>query len=356
MISLAINHILLLSSVHPPNDPRIVGKILQSLSKTFKVSYYLPQKRYDQLLARFFLVHPIILLKFLQIRPKIVYIFVAELLPLAFVFEWFGSKIIYEVQENLYKKISTKTQNKHWLFQKVFSFFDQKARQRFHLIFTEDAYLKEYDNLKKSFAVVHNFSKKEWITRPLPNPISTDFFYAGVISNERGFDTIVAAILILKLKYPTIKLHLFGRLNINPNSIQGFDNVKDRLIFYGYTDQEVAFKTAQNCIAGLALLKPVGDYPDSYPSKIFDYMALGLPVITSDFEIYKNVVEASKCGFCISAFDAEILAKKMTWFIENPSERQKMGIKGRAAIIKKYNWENEAEKLIELCSQVLILD
>ena len=353
---MAINHILLLSSVHPPSDPRIVGKILPSLSKTFKMSYYLPQKRYDQLLVRFFFIHPIILLKFLKIRPKIVYIFVAELLPLAFVFQWFGSKIIYEVQENLYKKIATKTHNKNWLFQKIFSFFDQKARQHFYLVFTEDAYLKEYNDLKKSSAVVHNFAKKEWTTRPLPNPISTDFFYAGVISNERGFDTIVAAISILKIKYPTIKLHLFGRLNIDPNLIQGFDVVKDNLIFYGYIDQEIAFKTSQNCIAGLALLKPVGDYPDSYPSKIFDYMALGLPVITSDFEIYKNVVEASECGFCISAFDAETLGNKMTWLIENPSKQQRMGVNGRAAIIEKYNWENEAEKLIKLCSQVLILD
>ena len=50
---------------------------------------------------------------------------------------------------------------------------------------------------------------------------------------------------------------------------------------------------AARATAGLALLKPVGDYPDSYTTKLFEYMALGLPVITSDFPLYRDVVERS---------------------------------------------------------------
>ena len=349
---MAINRILLLSSAHPPNDPRIVGKILPSLSTYFEVEYYLPKRTYGHILSRFFLIHPTIFFKFLKVRPQIVYIFVAELLPMAFIFRCFGSTIIYEVQENLYKKIPTKTRNKSWLFRKIFSFFDQRARQYFYFVFTEDAYLNEYSNLKNPCRVIHNFAKQEWTKKPFPKPYSIDFFYAGVISLERGLDTIIAAITILKVKYPTIKLHFFGRLNINIYEVQNIDNLKDNLIFYGYTDQDITFKTAQNCIAGLALLKPVGDYPDSYPSKIFDYMALGLPVITADFEIYKKVVEASNCGFCISAFDTQTLIHKMEWLIENPIECHQMGQNGRSAIIEKYSWENEAEKLIELCKIV----
>lgn len=342
------NCILLLSSVHPPNDPRIVGKILPSLSQHFEVECYLPKKTYSHLLLRILLIHPIVFWKFIKLRPQVVHIFVAELLPLAFVFKWFGAKIIYEVQENLYKKIPTKNYNKGWLFRRLFTFFDQKARKDFNFVFTEDAYLQEYNNLKNNYAIVHNFAKIEWAEKVLPSTPSLDFVYMGVISLERAFDTIILAFGLLIKKYPTIKLHLFGRLNLNPEDVTGFNLVKNNFIFYGYTDQEKAFEIAKNTVAGLAILKPIGDYPDSYPSKIFDYMALSLPVITSDFEIYKQVIDASNCGFCISPFDAPMLAQKMSWLIENPTQCQVFGQNGRNAILEKYNWETEATKLVNL--------
>ncbi len=347
------NRILLLSTVHPINDPRIVGKIKNSLEKHFSVFCILPNKQYRRVFWRILLLQPAVLLKFLTIRPQIVHIFAPELLPLAFIFRWFGARIVYEVQENLYKKFPTKKYNKGWLFERLFSYFDQKARKSFYLIFTEDAYLNEYQNLANHYAIVHNFAKKEWLNLPQPTFESTDFLYAGVISNERAFDTMVAAIAILKKQYPTVKLHLFGRININLYDIFGYEDVKDNLIFYGYTNQQKIFETAQKTMAGIALLKPVGDYPDSYPSKIFDYMALGLPVITSDFELYTQLVEINECGFCISPNDAEMLAQKMNQLIENRKEAKKIGQNGRAAINKTYNWENEVANLIRLYERIL---
>ena len=58
-----------------------------------------------KLWQRLLLTHPLALWYFLRFRPHIVHIFVAELLPLAFIFRWLGAEVIYEVQENLYKKI-----------------------------------------------------------------------------------------------------------------------------------------------------------------------------------------------------------------------------------------------------------
>jgi glycosyltransferase involved in cell wall biosynthesis len=274
---------------------------------------------------------------------------VAELLPLAFVFRWFGAKVIYEVQENLYKKFPTKTYNRHSLFQQLFGYFDQKARHYFYFVFTEDSYLSEYQNIVKPSAVVHNFAHIQWLSWPMPvldiaNPA---FFYAGVISNERAFDVMLEAVQMLKKDYSTIKLHLFGRSNL-----LNVGRVQDKsIVFYGYTDQVTAFEKAKNCFAGLALLKPVGDYSESYPSKIFDYMALGLPVITSDFELYKAVVEDNDCGFCQSPYDAAQLAQTMRWFIQNPEKTKQIGENGRNAILEKYSWE--ADKLVALYDVVV---
>ncbi len=138
------------------------------------------------------------------------HIFVPELIPIAFLFQWLGAKVIYEVQENLYKKFSIKRYNKAVFYQQLFKFFDHAARKNFNCLFTEDAYLNEYKNLPLTSAVVHNYVSlpfidqyfgriEKQITKP---PV---FFYCGVISMERSFDVLVAALVKLKSNHPDFR-------------------------------------------------------------------------------------------------------------------------------------------------------
>lgn len=360
---LPLRRVLLLSTVHPATDPRIVGKIAPSLAEHYEVKILLPNQPpplglwyvrmpfFKTLLLRVLLCHPLAFVEFLRFRPHIVHIFVAELLPLAFIFRWLGAEVIYEVQENLYKKIPLKSYNRGWLFERLFHFFDQKARCTFKLIFTEDAYLNEYQNIPHPYAIIHNFASLYWLSTPLPIPnlVNPTFFYAGVISLERAFDTVLSALVIVKKSYPTIRLRLFGHLRIDSKLLDNsadYQFVKDNLVFYGYQPQEEAFKHTNDTLAGIALLKPIGDYADSYPTKLFDYMALGLPIITSDLPLLRAVVEPANCGFCVSPYDSEALAEQMIWCIEHPESLRKMGENGRNAIIEKYHWEEE--KLLEI--------
>jgi glycosyltransferase involved in cell wall biosynthesis len=366
MQSTSKKRILLLSTIHPANDQRIVGKVLPTLQSDFEVKVLLPQQPlgndlwhpriafFKQLWLRILLVHPVVLGAFLWYRPQIVHIFVAELLPLAFVFRWLGADIVYEVQENLYKKIPTKTYNKGWLFEQLFRYFDQKARRHFYFVFTEDAYLKTYQNLTNPHAVVHNFADPKWLSSTTLSPFSHRppvFFYAGVISFERGFDTMLAAVALVKKKYPDVLLKLFGHRRFadeQMHQLSDYEFTKDNLVFFGYVSQTQAFAHAQEAVAGIALLKPVGDYADSYPTKLFDYMALGLPVLTSDLPLLRAVVEVHQCGFCVGATDAHALAEKMLWLIENPEAAAQMAHNGQEAVRQHYNWESEGRKLKSL--------
>lgn len=358
-----LRRVLLLSTVHPATDPRIVGKIAPNLAEHYEVKTLLPNLSpsielwyirmpfFKNLLFRVLLCHPLAFVEFLRFRPHIVHIFVAELLPLAFVFRWFGAEVIYEVQENLYKKIPLKSYNRGWLFERLFRYFDQKARSTFKFIFTEDAYLNEYQNLKKSYAIIHNFASPELLSIPAPVPDvqQPTFFYAGVISYERAFDIMLKALVLVKKEHPAVRLRLFGHLRVSKKNLQEslyYQAVEENLIFYGYLPQKEVFEYTRDTLAGIALLKPVGDYADSYPTKLFDYMALGLPVITSDLPLLRAVVEPANCGFCVSPYDAEALAERMIWMIEHPERLRKMGEEGRRAVLEKYHWEKG--KLLEI--------
>jgi glycosyltransferase involved in cell wall biosynthesis len=367
--------VLLVSTVHPATDPRIFYKIAPSLATEYDVFCALPNAvhkhendqiqmialpEFRHLLLRLLFSHIVLLWKCLRIRPDLVHIFVPELIPAAFLFKWLGAVVIYEVQENLYKKFSIKRYNNARLYQTLFRFFDHQARKHFYCIFTETAYLNEYTNLDLPFAVIHNYASLSFIdahsVENQNNSAAPEFFYSGVISLERSFDILIAALAKLKPFYPDFKMHLFGFVRITPDEIEklpGYHSVSKNLVLYGYADQKTIFKFAQKAVAGIALLKPLADYPDSYTTKLFEYMSLRLPVITSDFPLYKDIVEQSQCGFCISPYSFDDLFEKMKWLIENPLKRVQMGENGREMVKNHFNWDQEETLLLSFYRTLL---
>jgi glycosyltransferase involved in cell wall biosynthesis len=361
--------VLLLSTVHPPSDPRIRYKIAPALAPYYEVMCVLPNllnqfpekdiqmvrlPSFQNLVLRILFCHPVLLWKCLRFRPAIVHIFVPELIPVAFLFQWLGAKVVYEVQENLYKKFIIKRYNKAIIYQQLFSFFDRAARNNFNCLFTEHAYLNEYRDLPFPSAVVHNYVSLPFIdtyfkrSRPLTKTPPV-FFYCGVISMERSFDTLIAALVLLKSKFPDFTVHLFGKVQFEmkeAEQLPRFEVIRPHLVFHGYTDLHIALPYAAGAVAGIALLKPVADYMDSYTTKLFEYMAMQLPVVTSDFPLYREVVEKAKAGFCISPYDPQQLVEKLEWLIENPEQARIMGENGRKSTENRYNWKNEEQILL----------
>lgn len=368
-----MKRVLLLSTVHPSTDSRIMYKIAPSLQSHYEVFCALPNVRaglqerlhlislpkFERLLPRMLLVHPLALFKCWWLKPDIVHIFVPELIPLAFLFQWFGTKVVYEVQENLFKKFAIKRYNNGPVFKRLFRFFDGLARKRFHCVFTDDAYLEEYNDLVKPCTVIHNYVSLQAIdsfAREGTQTYRPEIFYLGVVSMERCLDTMLNALALLKNSYADCHLHLFGPVRVSKaelESIEGYQRVKDNITFHGYTDQKVALPYARQSVAGIALLKPVADYPESFPTKLFEYMALKLPVITSDFAGYRQLVERPGCGFCISPYDSEALCRALESCIADGKLRFKMGNNGRKAAETCYNWATEEAKLLSFYNDIL---
>jgi glycosyltransferase involved in cell wall biosynthesis len=367
--------VLLVSSVHPATDPRIVYKIAPSLASHYEVFCILPHAKpndmipqvgmvavsaFRSLLLRILCTHPQVLLQCMLLRPKAVHIFVPELIPLALICHWLGVKVIYEVQENLFKKFEIKRTNNNRVFQWLFRFFDQVARRKFHLFLTEKSYLQEYNNLRYPSTLVQNYVSLPLIDRYRGNGIAKavvpGIFYSGVISMERSFDTLVSALFMLKSACPEFRVHLFGPVRFDmeeAEKLPGYEAIRSHLIFYGYTDFRKLLPFAQECIAGVALLKPVADYQESYATKLFEYMALNLPVITSDFPLYHRVIEENKCGFCISPLDPTALFDVLKRLISNPAEAADLGQNGRDAATRDYNWDSEARVMLEAYTTIL---
>jgi glycosyltransferase involved in cell wall biosynthesis len=114
-----------------------------------------------------------------------------------------------------------------------------------------------------------------------------------------------------------------------------------------------AWRIIAGCQVGLALLAPIPNYIESFPTKMFEYMALGIPVIVSDFPAYRAVIEKWDCGLVVDPTDPEAIAKALESLLANPDRRHSMGVRGSQAALDHYSWKSEERKLIDFYGQLL---
>jgi glycosyltransferase involved in cell wall biosynthesis len=73
-----------------------------------------------------------------------------------------------------------------------------------------------------------------------------------------------------------------------------------------------------------------------------------LPVIGSDFPLWREIIDGNECGLCVDPSNPQKIADAIMIILENPDLAERMGQNGRKAIIEKYNWNNEAAKLVSI--------
>ena len=89
------------------------------------------------------------------------------------------------------------------------------------------------------------------------------------------------------------------------------------------------------------------------PNKLFDYMAAGIPVLSSDTIPVKRTVNGTGCGLIYRDRDHDDFARQAMQ-LAKPAVRHRLGSAGRTAIVERYNWELDAERMHR--SLVTILD
>jgi glycosyltransferase involved in cell wall biosynthesis len=93
---------------------------------------------------------------------------------------------------------------------------------------------------------------------------------------------------------------------------------------------------------------------DAQPNKMFEYMSAGLPLIASDFPLWREIVEGNDCGVCVDPADPAAIAEAIDRLVENPDLARRMGENGQRAVHERYNWAIEEKKLLALYDTVLL--
>jgi glycosyltransferase involved in cell wall biosynthesis len=124
----------------------------------------------------------------------------------------------------------------------------------------------------------------------------------------------------------------------------GWDKVEE----LGQLNRSEVAQTLARSMAGLVLFHPEPYHLDAQPNKMFEYMSASLPVIASNFPLWKEIIEGNQCGICVDPMNPAAIGEAIQWLIDHPDEAKRMGENGRRAVEKKYNWESQVISLTKL--------
>lgn len=361
--------VCMLSSVHQAHDTRIVYKEGSSLAQAgYTVSFIVPHQREEHIAG----VHIIplgeprsrmerLIKTTLQaasqarkVDADVYHFHDPELIPVGLWLKWLGKRVIYDVHEDAPRQIMNKAWIPMFARKRVASFVERLenwAASRLNVIITATDFIE--DRFRANGAVtatVCNYPKREEFYAVHTDQAQTsemaDICYVGSISNLRGLREMVTAMSMSKRSG---KLRLAGEFVSSSEReeaelLPGWERVE----YLGQLNRDQLNELIHSCRIGLAVIHPTVNYVDALPIKLFEYMAVGIPVIGSSRLKWRDIVEQEHCGLCVDPYSPEELAAQIDWLIEHPAEAAAMGENGKRAVETIYNWDSQREKLIQV--------
>ena len=356
-----------LTSGHSPNDTRVFLKECRSLAAaghdvslvfpgTAKQSNIdnvklvgtgiSPKSRWDRILNTPKQVYK----TGLSLKADVYHFHDPALIPYGRRLKEMGKIVIYDAHED----VPRQTLSKEYLFGPLrpllarwLEAYENKAAKEFDLVIAATPTIaKRFSDIGARSEVVANYPLKSEFPPISPEYVrdSKTACYVGVMTKIRGFCEMVEAMNFLN----GAKLVLAGpRPSHDLVSIVANCEGWKKAETLGELDRTGIQNLLSRATVGLVVLQPIPNYLDAFPIKMFEYMAAGLPVIASNFPLWRKIVEDSGCGICVDPKSPKEIADAMQFIFENPDRAKAMGQRGREAVQSSLNWEHEEKKLLK---------
>lgn len=364
-----------LSSVHPPFDVRIFHKECRSIAKagydvTLVVCHDRSETkdgvrleaipRHSARISRMIRTVWAAYRKSRQQDAGLYQFHDPELIPVGLLLQLLGKRVVYDVHEDVASDILSKYYIPRWLRRPLawlLAFIETVSSRFFSAVVTATVPISDrFRSRNEHTVVISNYpileegrapNAREWPQR------SCSVAYVGVLARDRCLAEMVQAMALLSENY-RVTLKLAGAFS--PKSlIEGMARLGgwDRVAVLGILGQGQIAELLADVRAGLVILQPTPSFLRSAPTKMFEYMAAGIPVIASDFPGFREIVEEAGCGLLVDPLNPRAIADAIEFILDNPSEAEQMGRRGRAVVEARYNWASEERKLLDLYKSLL---
>ena len=291
----------------------------------------------------------------LDLNADVYHLHDPELIPLGLALKLRRKTVVFDAHEDFPAQIREKPYLKPWqqsVAATAARIGERLALPRFDAVIAATPHIaSKIDTYGVSTICVENLP----LTAELAVPSGSgekrrEVAYVGGISEGRSIWEMVRALEHCR----DVRLNLAGNfidrdLEAAVTNEPGWDKVN----YYGHIDRSEVAELLARSTAGIVVLRKAENHLHALPTKLFEYLSAGVPIIASNFPGWKNIVDSNRCGICIEPSNVEEMAAAMQQLVDDPKAAEQMGHRGRSAVESRYNWGRQEEKLLDLYQTLL---
>jgi glycosyltransferase involved in cell wall biosynthesis len=278
-----------------------------------------------------------------------------ELLPIGLWLKRKGHVVIYDVHEDVPADILAK----EWIptllrtpIAKAVRYLEAQADSRLNAVLPVTSHIAQrFSNVNKT--IVQNFPGRTelGLAQKAPFEAREDvFFYVGDLQPERGITQLVKAAAMLNGQ---CQLWLAGPLSdaykSELSALEGWKNTR----YLGVVDRGQLRELLNQVKVGMVPFLARPNHINAQPNKLFEYMSAGLPMVASDFPLWRSVIEGAGVGLVNPPEALDDMVANIRRLTLDEALWQQFHQAGPKAVQHTYNWEQQATFLVDLYTRLM---
>ena len=247
---------------------------------------------------------------------------------------------VWDVHEDTAAALTTKAWLPEWLRPAAAGGVkgaERLAERKLHLILAERGYNARFAG---EHPVVPNTTYVPERAAPPGGPRRV--VYVGWLSPDRGSAEMVELGRLLKPR--GISVELIGQAD---GAARAHIEAAGELVrWHGFVPNAEALRLVEGALAGLSLLQDEENFRHSMPTKVAEYMARAVPVITTPLPLAVELVEAADGGYVVPFNDPKSAADAILKLDADPDLRVKMGLRAHEYALANLAWAPHAAAFV----------
>jgi glycosyltransferase involved in cell wall biosynthesis len=278
-----------------------------------------------------------------------------------------GRPAIYDIHESYPEFIQVKEYLPGWVRGAVAGAFrwlePALARLQSALIFSDDQIAATFERVRRPKATLYNFPERAFIEAAQQatqggGEREPAVLYLGGMERNRGSRLVAEAFELVRREVPAARLRLVG--HFEPAALE--QELRADAARRGFAEAlDITGRVPFEQIGGYLCRSAVGWVPwqavpknqKNVPTKLFEYMAYGLPVVAGDLPSTRPFIQDGENGFLVAAGDPAAHAQAIVRLLRDPLAASAMGRAGQARVAAEWNWDAVEQRLLALYEALL---